>query len=263
MYRVPSVSIVISEGVRVERITEHLRSYAFDPVGDYQFENQIYVLEGDTGYLVIDAGFPEQTALLMDLLADKTVDTLILSHYHGDHIDGMHVMSARRVIGSCHFEKTLARYYGDRDPDRYRPDVAVEGSFAFNFDGHAIEVFTSPGHSPCTVLTRIDGRFLHTADEVMWGTEDRLLLPSTDSYLTIPRSLESLERLEGMAAEGYLPGHGSAKTPVAFLAALRDVQRYYLAVARHLPEEISVKRALEHTRHEFCHEEWHAGIYRT
>lgn len=251
------------KGIRCEPITEQLRGYTFDPVEDYRFENRIYVLEGETGYLVIDAGFPEQAALLKEELGAKPIDTLILSHYHGDHMDGMARLSPRRVIGSCHFEKTLSMYYGDRDPDLYRPDVAVKDSYAFTFEGHTIDVRVQPGHSPCTVLTRIDGTYLHTADEVMWGTEDRLLLPSTDSYRTLPRSLASLDRLERMEAVAYLPGHGGVKSQELFRSALADVMRYYEAVQRHLPDAIDVERALEGTVHDFCHLEWHAGIYRT
>lgn len=51
-----------------------------------------------------------------------------------------------------------------------------------------------PGHSLCTIIIKINDKFLYIADEMMFSEDGRPILPSTDLNC-IKRHIESLTGL--------------------------------------------------------------------
>jgi glyoxylase-like metal-dependent hydrolase (beta-lactamase superfamily II) len=147
-----------------------------------------YLLQGDDGYLLIDAGFGSDEALealkqqLSEINVDlKKISRIVITHSHGDHIGlagiirqltgakiALHAIEAAYHPPSP--ENPIARWTeewfrengvpGDSTPDpgfpggirrippTPEPDILLEDGQEIHFDGIDLHVVWTPGHSP-------------------------------------------------------------------------------------------------------------------
>ena len=117
--------------------------------------------------------------MLEDLSANNIViDKIIISHFHADHLFGIHVLHDIPFYGGIRYKKTLVyEETPDKEIEKYTPSVVVDKQMMFEYGSHKLELIPFPGHSECTMLIKINERFLHIADEVMLSTDGLLTLP--------------------------------------------------------------------------------------
>ena len=159
------------------------------PIPDNPLEyTNIYLLQGDGNYLLIDAGFGSEKALnaLQQQLSEISVDLnkisrIIITHSHGDHIGlagkirelsgakiALHTIEATPRPPT--HENPVARWSGDwfkesgvpdesttdpgfpggmrRLPSMPEPDMLLEDGQIISFYGNNLQVIWTPGHSP-------------------------------------------------------------------------------------------------------------------
>ena len=111
--------------------------------GTWEVDNNVWVVGDDTECIVIDA--PHDADAILDLVGDRTVRALILTHGHDDHIDAA-VEVARRT-GATTYLHPEDRMLWDR-VHQEAPGAELADGQNFHVAGTNLQVLHTPGHSP-------------------------------------------------------------------------------------------------------------------
>jgi glyoxylase-like metal-dependent hydrolase (beta-lactamase superfamily II) len=200
-----------------------------------------YLVEADDGLTLVDAGVPGFRPQLDAVLAGRTIDAVILTHGHTDHVG---VAERVRRAGATVYvhegdaamvrdgveqkqEGSFARYLRYRATWRLiglavrsggmrRPKVTQVTTFA---DGAVLDVpgrprvIHTPGHSEGHVVFHFADRGALLAGDALctWnpltGRPGPQIMSSAFS-VSSAQAMESLGRFEGIDAGVVLPGHG-------------------------------------------------------
>lgn len=196
--------------------------YSFSEQECRALPRNIYALLDGSRALLIDAGYPEQAALVREDLAAGGIgaEKIIVSHYHGDHVYGITEFPSLEIIGSENFSAGFAGGIIEPEDEPFVPQILIgEEPLKLSFGGFALRILSSPGHSACELHTLINDRFIHVGDTIIDAENGKPALPlvfhDSEEYL---RTLKKLKDFSGCT---LLLGHGS---PIhgekAFLAAV-------------------------------------------
>jgi glyoxylase-like metal-dependent hydrolase (beta-lactamase superfamily II) len=216
--------------------------------GIHRLGNEIvnfYLVEGDGGVTLVDAGVPGFRRQVDELLRGRRVDAVILTHGHIDHVgvaeglrqDGatVHIHSSDAAMARDGNEQktegNLGSYlrYGAtwkllamavRNGGIRRPKIAQLTEFGDNevldVPGHPLVVHT-PGHSHGHVVFHFADRGVLMAGDAVctWnpltGRPGPQLMPRAFASST-DQANDSLSRIEALDAPIVLPGHGDPWT---------------------------------------------------
>ena len=179
-----------------------IRTY---PIGSYQTNCYMAWEEGSESCILIDPGYvPEQ--LLEEVRRQrKTLEAILLTHGHFDHIGGVKYLAEEtgcKVYICAEELKMPSRMAGG---EIYHTDTYGEGD-VLRLAGLTLQVLHTPGHTlGCVCL--LCGDVLFSGDTLFAGTCGRTDLPGGD-YKTLMDSLQRLAALDGNLQ--VLPGHGPA-----------------------------------------------------
>lgn len=162
-----------------------------------------------------------------------TIDHIILTHEHYDHISGVNIWKKARAASvlcsrACaeniqNPKKNLAYYFKEfcelqtwmkidtvppYDPSySCSADITFEGSLFLDWQGHTCHLFELPGHSMGSIGVIIDGAIFFSGDSLLENTDVALRLPggSQKKWKEI-----SLPLLSGLPRDIHIyPGHFS------------------------------------------------------
>ena len=161
-------------------------------------ETNAYVLGSQEVLLVDPAG---ETAKLDSALAGRTVESVLVTHTHPDHVGGVERYAARgaTVIARAGFERRFERATG------VSPDRTVRDGAVIETDDGPLNVLSTPGHAPDHVALAFEGGVLvgdlavATGSVVVGADEGDMR-----GYLT------ALRRLHARDPPRLYPGHGPA-----------------------------------------------------
>ena len=207
-------------------------------------DTNIYVMEEDGHLLIID---PSDHAAVLDRCKEAKNVTVLLTHEHFDHISGLNRIrdlcaSSCRVIADAtcseriqdekanlsSYADVLAELGGRQIPEHWSPfackaaDITFENQYAFRWMGHAVELFSTPGHSAGSCCIVVDN-LLFVGDTVL---ENNLMVKFPGSSKKLYRSVTAplLERLLlGNRISCVYPGHGDVMSPEMALGLIRDI----------------------------------------
>ena len=195
-----------------------------------RMDSNSYLVEED-GHVVIIDGSSYEGILQAVHEQGWTVDQLLLTHEHFDHIwylqelreaFGMPVVACRlcseriqdvkanlsNISDLLYYFKTgIVREGKSRSFTCEAADVTFEDRFELDWRGHTFTFERLPGHSPASTIIRLDDSHVFTGDYLIRGEEEitRLRDGSTEDYENIARPV--LEQIpDGMR---ICPGHGS------------------------------------------------------
>ena len=176
-------------------------------------QENCWIVARDGRALVIDPG--EEPDRIVAALAGLTVDAILLTHTHFDHIGA--VAPVARETGAPVYCPQLEvpvlldpmRYvpwpgFGPYEP--HEPEQTVAGGERLRLAGFDIDVILTPGHSPGHVsYSFADERVLASGDVLFAGSIGRTDLPGGD-HATL---LDSITRLLAALPDDtrVLPGH--------------------------------------------------------
>jgi glyoxylase-like metal-dependent hydrolase (beta-lactamase superfamily II) len=208
----------------------------------------VYLVEGNDGWTLVDAGYDYPPARVAweagattagcDLTRD--VVQIVVTHFHPDHIGAARWLQertgapvcmmereipfARRLWGSSEtsmFEEYLVRHGMDRIMAeetaavvRYAlplPDemVPLRPGEKLAFGESAVRIIHVPGHADNQIVLHDEVRgILCAADHLLLGITPNIGLWPESEPHPLARYLESLEGMRGLGADLVLPGHG-------------------------------------------------------
>lgn len=198
--------------------------------------------------VVVDPG-PDDVAHIDRIAALGKIALVLISHKHGDHVDGIDLLVERtgavvRAVGSG-----FLRGMGGALTDGEVIDAA----------GLRITVMATPGHTADSLCFLVGDAVL-TADTVLGrGTT---VIDDEDGSLAA--YLESLRRLHGLGARAVLPGHGPdladlAQVTTTYLVHREERLEQVRAALRALGEDASAKQVVAHVYTDVDEKLWPAA----
>jgi glyoxylase-like metal-dependent hydrolase (beta-lactamase superfamily II) len=198
-----------------------------------------YLIKTNTGYILIDTGFPSTRAALEKKLEDAgcrpgNLSLIIMTHGDQDHTgNGAYLRKKYGAKIAMHREESAVVEKGDDTLsrkrtsflrrvfnkavlemvgllvnsgkfERFSPDFTVDEGYDLSEYGFDARVLHIPGHSRGSIgILTIDGDLF--CGDLLWN----LKRPSTHSIVDDRAELEaSVERLKNMRINMVYPGHG-------------------------------------------------------
>ncbi len=180
------------------------------PLGSYQTNCYILTAPGSRHCLVIDPGFTPEVVL--DHLAEQglTLEAILLTHCHFDHVGGVRDLAAATDCRVYLHEADLSLPPQLTAGPLYYTHTYAGGD-TLELAGLKVKVLHTPGHTPGCVCLICDN-CLFSGDTLFAGSCGRTDLPGGD-WSAIRASLQRLAALEG--SYFVCPGHGESTTLAA------------------------------------------------
>jgi len=174
-----------------------------------------YLIGSGSTIAVMDPG-PDDDAhfeATMQAIGKRKVATIILTHTHHDHVDGMPRLKAATGAKTAGYGRKVAASGmrkaspsgGEYVEHDFVPDVVLGDGARLEGDGFALEALHTPGHAPDHLCFGLEGtKILFSGDHVMgWNTS--VVAPPEGNMAAYMRSLEKLAQ---RSDEVFLAGHG-------------------------------------------------------
>lgn len=173
------------------------------PLGDYQTNCYFLWEDGSSTCAVIDPGYEPQKVLAAAKNFGKTIEAVLLTHGHFDHVGAVRDVVAATDCRVYLCPKELSLPPQITAGPLYYTDTYEDGDF-ISVAGLQLQVLCTPGHTPGSVCLMCED-ILISGDTLFAGSCGRTDFPggSTETIL------RSLQRLAGLPGDfRVFPGHG-------------------------------------------------------
>ena len=173
------------------------------PLGDYQTNCYFLWEDGSSTCAVIDPGYEPQKVLAAAENFGKTIEAVLLTHGHFDHVGAVRDVVAATDCRVYLCPKELSLPPQITAGPLYYTDTYEDGDF-ISVAGLQLQGLCTPGHTPGSVCLMCED-ILISGDTLFAGSCGRTDFPggSTETIL------RSLQRLAGLPGDfRVFPGHG-------------------------------------------------------
>jgi glyoxylase-like metal-dependent hydrolase (beta-lactamase superfamily II) len=238
-------------------IDDNLYQYQFAPEPGKAYGFNLYVLVDGQDALVIDTAYEEQATSVMEDLRGRgyAVKHVIISHFHPDHISGLKAFHEAVVWGSERYRLTMDDYPIE-EQEKLPPVQTVTDSSGFRFGPFELAFRLAPGHSPCTICTTINNRYIHVADNLMASNDGEPILPWAE-FEHLEKHIRSLVLLKELAPEVVLLAHGKPIEGKQNIDDEIEDRLRYLRAVKEGGGKVSVEEATAGCSRRFLCEHWH------
>ena len=177
------------------------------PLGAYQTNCYILWSEGSDKCVVIDPGYQPDTVLLKARSLGKTIEAILLTHGHFDHVGAVKDIAADTDCKVYLHEADLSMPEQLTAGRLYYTNTYGEGGL-LHLAGLQLKILHTPGHTPGSVCILCQDQ-MFSGDTLFQDSCGRTDLPG-GSFSQIRQSLLKLRALEGDYA--VHPGHGPSTT---------------------------------------------------
>lgn len=177
------------------------------PLGAYQTNCYIVCRPESERCIVIDPGYEPEKILAYLQLERLTVDAILLTHGHFDHVGAVRTIAAETDCEVCLCTEDLSMPPQFTAGPLYYTKSYGEGS-RMEFAGIPVSVIHTPGHTPGSVCLIIEDN-LFSGDTLFAGSCGRTDLPGGNTE----KMRSSLARLSQLEKDYHVyPGHGESTT---------------------------------------------------
>ena len=184
--------------------------------GEWDVDNNVYVVGDASGVYVVDPS--HDLDAVAELVGDRPVKGILLTHAHNDHCD-LAPAAAERFGAEVYLHPDDQMLWEESNGGAaFRP---LEDNQQFQVSGEDITVFHTPGHSPgCVVLHLPSEGVLLSGDTLFHGGPGA----TGRKYSDFDVIIESLRNVVfNLPAETrVLPGHGDETTVGAEAARIDE-----------------------------------------
>ena len=183
------------------------------------FGSNCYLLTVGTHAAVVDPSAEAEAILEALHRQNATLDLLLLTHGHFDHILSLDALCERTGLEAWIGEadrsypadarKNAFSFFTRMERTWHTPAHILRDGDELTLGGETIRVLHTPGHTPGSVMLLCNGEFLLTGDTLFADTYGRYDLPGGDGP-TLFQTLRTLRKLDG--ALPIYPGHGAPST---------------------------------------------------
>jgi ribonuclease/clavin/mitogillin len=177
-----------------------------------------YLVGNDPSYL-IDPGASDATeqGRLLDMLADRRLRGIVLTHHHPDHIGAANICSERFGVPIFAHPLTAQTLRGRLDVQKFinDGDCLDLGRAPDGQDGWHLQAIHTPGHAAGHLAFWEPHYRLLFAGDMISMLSSVLIPPPPEGDLAV--YLDSLRRLQSLPARLLLPSHGSPSARPAFV----------------------------------------------
>ena len=174
-------------------------------LGAYQTNCYLVWDETSDTCVVIDPGYEPETVLNEVNRLGKTIEAVLLTHGHFDHVGGVRTIATETDCAVYLCDADLSMPPQMTAGSLYYTHIYGEGDFV-DAAGLSFKVLHTPGHTPGSVCLMCEN-VIFSGDTLFWGSCGRTDLPG-GSWSTIRISLKRLADLPGDYK--VYPGHGDA-----------------------------------------------------
>jgi len=164
-----------------------------------QLGTNCYLVEVESGTLLIDPAV--DSPALHSLIGDRSIDVVVLTHGHFDHVGGAWAVNAPEIVMNREDLPFVDEYFPNHGPVHRHVE---EGDEILP----GVKVLHLPGHSPGSIVLRVEDA-LFVGDVLFAGSIGRTDL-ARGSMGVMANSLRRLTALPG--DYDVYPGHGESTT---------------------------------------------------
>jgi glyoxylase-like metal-dependent hydrolase (beta-lactamase superfamily II) len=200
--------------------------------------NSIVFLEGNRvtadgrlrdGAAVLDTGYVSNAAQTVDLLRDtlgtRPLSTILNTHLHSDHCGGNAALQAAwgcaifippgEAEAVARWDETALSYAATgQECPRFMYDGLLVPGQTVTLGGATWEIHPAPGHDPHSVMLFAPGHRLLVSADALWENGFGIVFPELRGEPAFDDARASLDRIEQLAPDCVIPGHGPAFTEV-------------------------------------------------
>jgi glyoxylase-like metal-dependent hydrolase (beta-lactamase superfamily II) len=186
-----------------------------------------YLVELDDGLLLVDTGFSGNARRILLAIralgrAPTDLQTIVLTHWHPDHVGSATAVRARTGAQIAIHERDAAVLAGRERPPKgavpmaiidrlfgigpVAPDLLLHGGDRVG----GLEVIGAPGHTAGSIVLCRDDGVGFTGDALLGGRHGEIVAPDRRLALDPTAALRSFFSIQMLALTRLLPGHGPA-----------------------------------------------------
>ena len=177
------------------------------PLGAYQTNCYFLWAEGSDTCVVIDPGYEPETVLLKAKSLGKSIEAILLTHGHFDHVGAVADVAAQTDCKVFLCTEDLSVPHRFTAGPLYYTDAFADGH-VLHLAGLELQILHTPGHTPGSVCILCED-CMFSGDTLFQDSCGRTDLPG-GSFSQIRQSLQRLRAIEKDYA--VYPGHGPATT---------------------------------------------------
>ena len=165
--------VIINENLIQYRIVEKM-----DRVTYY---TSAYLYHSNNEGILIDSGYYEMGEYIKKDIASMKIDLkyIIISHYHNDHAQGSIVFDTP-IIASDQYKMNYMKCNSSSKYNYREPDIKVHDYLQIDFDTSSIEIYKTPGHTPCGISVLINKEYLYVSDNLLEDINRKIIIPYLD-----------------------------------------------------------------------------------
>lgn len=241
----------------IDIVDNNFLCFRFPEEDGFLYGFNLYALINGIDVLLIDTAFRKQARQVNEALTSRglRLTHVLLTHFHPDHVAGLVAQDPEiTVLGSPEYKKTLAKEI---------PQTITPLSFSerFVFGDFNLSFTPAPGHSPCSILIDVNGKYLHSGDNLMSRYDGKAILPWVE-YHEIASHISSLEMLKAMNRDRILLGHGPALLNNSDINQAIDDRLSYLKSVLNSSGKCSWEEAIQGCSCEFMGKEFFEQLKR-